>query len=109
MDRIEISPNDKKDLLELLDYAKIKKQEDDNHKDKRDHWVDSNYWKIRIEQLKMIIKGYVPTPHIQSSMQTFDKHLNKKEMRRLREDMQSEIIDLMDYFEEKKGEDSLYT
>lgn len=29
METIELSPNDKKDLLELLDYAKEKKLEED--------------------------------------------------------------------------------
>lgn len=107
MNRIEISPNDKKDLLELLDYAQKKKKEDDERKDKRDHWHDSEYWRIRIDQLKMIVNGYVTQPHIQSSMRTMQTPLSQKEKAHLRyqQSIESELDDLMDYFEKKRGEE----
>ena len=60
MERIELSPLDKKDLLELLEYAKsykemfrpVNKNKKNNYK-----WDDYNWWCMRIEQLKAVING----------------------------------------------------
>lgn len=58
---INISPYDQKDLLELLDYASEMKKEQrptENKKTGRGSiWDDTNYWVMRIEQLKLLIKG----------------------------------------------------
>lgn len=102
MERVELSPNDKKDLLELLDYAKMKKK-DEGTKNKRDKWNDANYWEIRIEQLKMVLNGYVTTPGIQSSLYTVIKRKGIP-----KESIDNDLADFIDYLNEKKGEDSLY-
>ena len=57
MTRIELSPFDEKDILELLDYAKEMKEEHRPGNQRHDKWDDTDYWVMRIEQLKMIIKG----------------------------------------------------
>ena len=57
MTRIELSPFDEKDILELLDYAKEMKEEHRPGNNRHDKWDDADYWVMRIEQLKMIIKG----------------------------------------------------
>lgn len=51
MIRIEISPNDKRDLLELLD---ILKEHPEVFNEKYDL---ANYWLMRIKQLRMAING----------------------------------------------------
>lgn len=110
MDRIEISPNDKQDLLELLEYAKLKHNQEKST-DKRDHWNDAGWWNIRIEQLKMIIKGYVPhTSYIQSSYTTIDKELTQSEKAKIRyrDSLSNDIMDLMDYFDTKKDSKDLF-
>lgn len=105
MEKIELSPNDKKDLLELLDYAKEKKKNDDISSDRRDHFKMSGWWDIRIEQLKMIVNGYVPNPsHIQSSMNTIDMSMNKSDLKKFkyRQSLESELNDFIEYLEERK-------
>lgn len=59
MIRIELSPFDEKDILELLDYAKEMKEQRRPEKKGKGHdgWDDTDYWLMRIEQLKEIIKS----------------------------------------------------
>ena len=56
---INISPFDQKDILELLDYAKEMKEEHRPPKKvgRGSVWDDTDYWVMRIEQLKMLLKG----------------------------------------------------
>lgn len=107
MERIEISPLDKKDLLELLDYAKEKKREDFESADKREKWDDTKWWEIRIQQLKMVLNGYDYTSTVQSSYQTIDREMNKKDKDRYRykQRLENELVDFIDYMDEKKGEE----
>ena len=72
MIRIEISPNDQKDILDLLDYALEKKKED------IDKEAFPKYWEIRIPQLKDLINEYQPYNNIvQSSLGGFIKNISK--------------------------------
>lgn len=59
MVEIELSPFDKKDLLEMLDYASEMKQEHRPPKKvgRGSVWDDTDYWVMRIEQLKQLING----------------------------------------------------
>ena len=53
---IEISPNDRDDILELLDCAlEYKKQQKTTHK--QQHFNTTGYWEMRIPQLKQLISG----------------------------------------------------
>lgn len=52
MKEIKLSPNDEKDLLDLLAYALEKKKED---KSKESY---PKYWAIRIPQLMQLVKGW---------------------------------------------------
>jgi hypothetical protein len=71
MIRIEISPYDQKDLLELLDYASKMKENNRPILKGSLKWDDTKYWVMRIEQLKQIIKGkIVEDSVIKSSMLT---------------------------------------
>lgn len=54
---IELSPFDKKDILELLDYASKMKQEHRPELKGTNKWDDTDYWVMRIEQLKQIVNG----------------------------------------------------
>ena len=54
---IDLSPFDKKDLLELLDYASEMKQEHRPVLKGPNKWDDTDYWVMRIEQLKQLING----------------------------------------------------
>lgn len=54
---IQISPNDRDDILELLDYALKKKLEEPPEKHGRYTWDNSGWYKLRIYQLTQIIKG----------------------------------------------------
>lgn len=56
MTEIKLSPFDKKDLLELLDYALEKKLEEEP-KDERFKWDNSGWYKLRVYQLKRLING----------------------------------------------------
>ena len=77
METVELEPLDKKDLLELLDYAKRKKKEDSENADKREKWDDSTWWEIRIGQLKQLINGKsVRDSYIQSSFETIEYEIN---------------------------------
>lgn len=76
MIRIEISPNDKRDLLDLLD---ILKEHPEVFKGKYDL---TNYWLMRIEQLRMSINGYYKDSIIKA--QALD-NLTKEQRRKLAE------------------------
>lgn len=111
MNRIELSAYDKEDLLKILEYAKGKFEEDRKNKvkTKYDKWDDSTWWEIRIDQLRMVINGYVSTPSIQSSITSdIPSNLKEKQQWRYKQSLESDLDDLIDYFDKKKGEDSLY-
>lgn len=57
MINIEISPNDRDDILELLDYALQKKKEEETVKYGRWGWKFDRYWEIRVPQLKALVCG----------------------------------------------------
>lgn len=57
MTNVELSPNDREDILQLLDYALEKKKQEKPEKIGRWHWDNSKYWEFRIPQLKELIKG----------------------------------------------------
>lgn len=57
MTEIQLSPNDRDDILELLDYALKKKLEEPPERKGRYTWDNSGYYKLRIGQLKQLIKG----------------------------------------------------
>ena len=73
MIRIEISPLDQKDLLEILDFAATWYELTRGGKNKRDKWDNTNWYLMRIEQLQEIIKGrIVQDSLIKSSLGTFE-------------------------------------
>ena len=104
MDRINLNPLDKKDLLELLEYARQKKLEDDINSTRKDHFRMGKYWDMRIEQLKDIVNGSIVDIGIQSTMRTMQNPLTKKEKAHFKymKNVERDIIDLMDYIESKK-------
>lgn len=109
MEKIELNPLDKKDLLELLEYAKKKHNEEEPSG--KGHWNDAAWWETRIEQLKMVLNGYVSnSSYIQSSYTTIDKQMSAKEKRKwkYRQSVSNDLNDLMDYFEEKKDSEELF-
>lgn len=98
MDTISLNPLDKKDLLELLEFARQQKiaKRGYNIKGKFDY---TNWWLIRIEQLKKIINGYVPSgSYIQSNFETIEYEMNKKEKNqyKYRKSLESEIENVFD-------------
>ena len=108
MEKIELNSYDKKDLLELLDYACEKKLKEKVPKKVLEKWDEKNYWKMRIEHLKRIINGYTNSgSYIQSSYQTIDTELRprEKQQRRYRESIENDLVDFIDYMDEKKGEE----
>lgn len=55
---INLSPNDRDDILELLDYAlECKLKEPPEKIGRWEKWDNSGYWKLRVPQLKKLIKG----------------------------------------------------
>ena len=108
METIELEPLDKKDLLELLDYAKEKKLEDDLKVES--HFKMGRYWTERINQLKMIIKGYQVRGGIQSSYETIDYEMNQKEKEHLRykNRLENDVEDMLDVVEEWKFDNDTY-
>ena len=74
MIRIELSPNDKKDLLKLIDICL-------KHKEifvyDRTNWV--KWWEIRLEQLIQVINGYQYSSYVSSSMETMERDKDQKE------------------------------
>lgn len=104
MERVELSPFDKKDLLELLDYADKKKELERPDNTKMQHWDDYGFWHLRIEQLKMILNGkQVNESYIKSSYETIDQEMNQidKQKYRYKKSLESEIFNV---FNDKKEE-----
>ena len=96
---INISPFDKKDLLELLDYAKEKKQQEIEKRHSQVKWSDTKYWCMRIDQLKKIINGYSTEGSvIQSSFETIDYEPNQKQKdkKKYKKSLESDIEDVFD-------------
>lgn len=56
MVEIKLSPLDQKDLLELLEYA-LKKKLEEKPITGRHKWDDSGWYKLRIEQLRLLVEG----------------------------------------------------
>ncbi len=54
---VELDPNDRDDILQLLDYALEKKRLEKPDKYGRWNYSLKGYWEIRIPQLKELIKG----------------------------------------------------
>ena len=61
MIRIELTPYEQKDLLEVLDFA-LKEYEYQRHFEKRG---TSGYWVYRIPELKKVILGKVNPPSLE--------------------------------------------
>lgn len=57
MIRIEMNPNDQKDILDMLKYASEMKEQNKPLLKGSNKWDDSKYWIMRIEQLKEIVNG----------------------------------------------------
>jgi hypothetical protein len=75
MVRIDLSPLDKKDLLELLDYAKEQKiaNKPEIKSQRANRWDDTNFWLLRISQLKAVINGKpIYDNTVKSSMPDFE-------------------------------------
>jgi hypothetical protein len=75
MEKIELSPLDKKDLLELLDYAKEQKiaNKPEIKLQRANRWDDTNFWLLRISQLKAVINGKpIYDNTVKSSMPDFE-------------------------------------
>lgn len=78
MTEINLSPNDQKDILELLDYALEKKQEEKIGTTNATKWDDRKYWQLRVPQLKALINGYKGYSSIyQSSMGSLTKDIER--------------------------------
>ena len=96
MNTIELEPLDKKDLLEILEYAKRQKKiQNRNLKG----WDDTRYWCMRIDQLKSIVNGYkTHGSFIQSSYRTIDCEMNQKEKNKMKylKSLESDIEDVFD-------------
>ena len=95
---IDLSPFDKKDILELLEYARQKKLEDKPIIKKLNKWDDSGYWDMRIDQLISIINGkQVHESYIQSSYETIDYDMDdyEKAQYRYEKRKEHEIEDLL--------------
>lgn len=79
MIRIEMSPNDKKDLIRILNFAYKRLEYHYTHKKIKNHfdqWDDSKYWMIRIEQIKAVINGRnISDSLVKSSLGTLEGDL----------------------------------
>ena len=81
---IVISPNDRDDILELLECAlEYKRQEQPSHS--QQHFNTTGYWELRVPQLKQLISGRKVYGSIYQSTITWerprrkdDKNNNKK-------------------------------
>ena len=94
MEKIELNPLDKKDLLELLDYARMQKKIKKPPRNSVERWDDSEWWIMRIDQLKQVIKGKnVQNSYIQSSYRTIDVQPDEsdKNKYKYRKKLESEI------------------
>ena len=73
MIRIELEPLEQKDILEMLDYASEMKEKNRPSKIEPHKWDDTNYWIMRIDQLKQILNGKVVRDSVyRSSLGTID-------------------------------------
>lgn len=76
---IEITPNERDDIIQLLNYALEKKREDTPDRKFGSTWDDIKYWELRIPQLKLAIQGKVQTTGIyRSCMGEYYDNNNKK-------------------------------
>ncbi len=110
MGAIELSPLDKKDLLELLEYAKKQKSIKKPPRNSVEHWDDSNWWIMRIEQLEMVINGKnVQNSLIQSSYGTIDCEMSSSDKSKLkyRKSLEEDIFGIFDNQEEELHRDNL--
>lgn len=57
MTEVQLSPNDRDDILGLLDYALEKKLEEKPIRNGKYKWDNRGYYKLRIPQLKRLIRG----------------------------------------------------
>ncbi len=112
METIELSPLDKKDLLELLEYAKKWQLSGKKAaKNSIENWDDTKWWLMRIEQLEMLIKGRnVQNSYIQSTYETIDYEMNLRDKNKLRyrKSLEEDIIDVFDSKKETKNRDNLF-
>lgn len=77
MIRLEINPFDQKDILEMLDYAKMQKKINRPVLKGTQKWDDTNYWIMRIDQLKLLIMGKrIQDSLIKSSMTTLEGEIS---------------------------------
>lgn len=100
MIRIEMNPNDQKDILDMLEYASQMKEQN-KPEQKTNKWDDSKYWIMRIEQLKEVVKGrntsdslYVsslPTPMPTKEEKSRQKYQRKK--------LENDIFNGKDWYE----------
>lgn len=76
---IEITPNDRDDIIQLLNYALEKKKKEEPDKKFGSSWDDRKYWEIRIRQLKLILQGKTQLNGVyRSSMGEYYDNNNKK-------------------------------
>lgn len=68
MTEVQLEPNDRDDILQLLDYALEKKLEEPPERQGRYSFDMSGYWKERIPQLKRLICGKKNFSLYQSSL-----------------------------------------
>lgn len=110
MGAIELSPLDRKDLLELLEYAKKQKRIKKPPRNSVEHWDDTEWWMMRIEQLETIIKGKnVQNSFIQSSYETIDYEMSLSDKNKLkyRKSLEEDIFGIFDNKEEELHRDNL--
>lgn len=81
MIRIEISPYEQKDILEMLDYAKEQKLSNKPILRGSHKWDDSGYWELRIEYLKKVVLGKGNKPSIyKSSFEYVEKRNEQRDL-----------------------------
>ncbi len=103
MGTIELSPLDRKDLLKLLEYAKIYKKIKRPPKNGLEKWDDTGWWLMRIEQLEMLLNGKnVQDSYIQSSYRTIEQDMSysDKNKMRYRKSLEEDIFGIFDNKEE---------
>mgnify|MGYP003291733299 CR=1 FL=1 len=92
MIRIELSPNDKKDLLQLIRICE--QHTEIFYYDRADF---SKWWLSRLDQLRDVINGITYQSYIKSSFETIDRVLTKEQKKeRYKEKLEGEIIDVFD-------------
>ena len=97
---INISPFDQKDLLELLDLASDIKEQNRPEK-KSNKWDDTDYWLMRIEQLKQLIKGRNVAPSLYRSTLPEAEPLQeeKNRQRYQKRKLENDIFNGKDWYE----------